>query len=324
VDQKSILIIGKIPPPIGGVSIHIERLLYCLKQDGLPYDCVSLKLNSFRTFISKYRKSKIVHLHISNVYLRTFLTMLSYATNKKHINTYHGNLGNKNKVKNYFDKISVRFSAYPVVLNENAKEFARKHNNDTILISAFIPPPFEDVLSESIKMNLELLRKEYKPIFCTNAFGVKYDDSGNEIYGITELINIFSDINDKALIISDPSGSYNNYLKKKAIELPKNIFLISEPHSFIEILKLSDCYIRNTTTDGDSLSVREGLFLKKPVIATNCVQRPNGVILAEVNNPADLYHKIDRLEIQDHLTEDNSVSNGYIALKQLYQTLLNQ
>ena len=53
---------------------------------------------------------------------------------------------------------------------------------------------------------------------------------------------------------------------------------------FFEILKLSDCLIRNTTTDGDSISIKEAIYLNKKVIATNCVDRPEGIKLIDVNN----------------------------------------
>lgn len=42
--------------------------------------------------------------------------------------------------------------------------------------------------------------------------------------------------------------------------------------------------IRNTPTDGDSLSVKEALYLHKPILATDAVSRPKGVILFKYND----------------------------------------
>lgn len=320
-NKSSILIIGKTPPPIGGVSVHIERLLYSLKHDEVPFESMSLSLSTLKKFIPAYLRSRIIHLNISSVYMRALLTLTSFLLNKKHINTFHGNLGRKKKIKNMFDKVSIYFSSYPVVLNDDARDFAIRYNKRTIKISAFIPPVSVEPLKGEIKWEIEALRTKFKALYCTNAYGIMYDDNKHEIYGICELVRIFSSFSDRALILSDPAGSYNNYFQKNNIKPGKNILIISEPHSFVEILKLSDTYIRNTSTDGDSLSVKEALYLRKNVIATNCVQRPEGVILCEVNNSADLIRKITEPALRP--IKDYPVTNGYTELKRLYEALLN-
>lgn len=40
--KAQILIIGKIPPPIGGVTIHIQRLIQCLQNNDIEYQYLSL------------------------------------------------------------------------------------------------------------------------------------------------------------------------------------------------------------------------------------------------------------------------------------------
>ena len=50
-------------------------------------------------------------------------------------------------------------------------------------------------------------------------------------------------------------------------------------HSYFEVIKLCDGTIRHTSTDGDSLSVRESLFLGKCTLASDVVSRPVGCLL---------------------------------------------
>lgn len=319
--KPGIFIIGKIPPPIGGVTIHIERLLYNLRRDNVPFEAMSLRASTLKKFIPKYISYRVVHLNISSVYLRALLTLVSFLTGKKHINTYHGSLGNKSRVKNFFDKISIHFSTFPLVLNEGAYKFALKYNRKTKKISAFIPPPIEEELPGGISSKVKALRAGYKTVFCTNAFGVMYDDRGQEIYGISELVRVFSQVCDKALIISDPSASYRNHFRRNNIQLTDNILMITVPHSFFEILKLSDCYIRNTSTDGDSLSVKEALYLKKNVLATNCVKRPEGVCLYGVSNSSELLSKIKEMEKIDIPKNQHPQLSCYPELKKIYEEL---
>lgn len=321
-NKDRIFIIGKTPPPIGGVTVHIERLLYNLRKDKIPFESMSLSRSTLGKFIPKYLASRFVHLNISSVYLRTLLTMISYLTGKRHINTYHGNLGNKSRIKNTFDKISLRFSSFPIVLNDEAFRFATRYNRNARKVSAFIPPPAEEALSEEIRKNIQELRMGYKVLFCTNAFGVMYDDRKQEIYGISELAGIFKDLCNKALIISDPGASYRSYFFRNNIKLTENILMISEPHSFFEVLKLSDCYIRNTTTDGDSISVKEALYLNKNVIATGCVERPEGVILCEVNNPSSLLSRINETEEKSGSKSNHKPLSGYEEIRKIYEELI--
>jgi glycosyltransferase involved in cell wall biosynthesis len=124
---------------------------------------------------------------------------------------------------------------------------------------------------------------------------VSYDKYQNEIYQVSLLVDIFKKFERKALIISDPSGAYKNLFTSRNEILPSNIFIISAPHNFFEVLKLSDAFLRTTTTDGDALSVKEALYLNKPVLATNVVDRPQGVVLVE-NNYDSIMHAIQTFQ----------------------------
>ncbi|MCU7495103.1 MAG: glycosyltransferase [Ignavibacteria bacterium] len=319
--KASLLIIGKTPPPLGGVAVHIQRLLFNLRRDNIPFESVSLSLPGLRTFIYKYFRAGVVHLNTSNVYARMALTLLSFLTKKKHINTYHGNLGNKGGLKNLADRISISLATRPVVLNEDARSFALRYNEKTVKISAFIPPPFEEALSEEIKHKISVLRSSYGIIYSTNAYGLMYDAGKNEIYGIMSLIGLFSQLCDRALILSDPGASYKKYLEKNGIKLTPNVLMISEAHSFFEILKLSDCYLRNTSTDGDSISIKEALYLGKAVIATDCVQRPRGVTLCKTNDPLDLLERVKKMDAKGNSYVSYPVRDGYMDLRKIYQEL---
>ena len=57
------------------------------------------------------------------------------------------------------------------------------------------------------------------------------------------------------------------------------MMLVHADLSFVKLIKYSDLVLRPTCTDGDALTVREALFLGKPVIASDIVSRPEGTIL---------------------------------------------
>jgi hypothetical protein len=117
--------------------------------------------------------------------------------------------------------------------------------------------------------------KKHQTILCTNAWNLAFDKYGNETYGISGIIRHIGRVPGLALIVSDPSGSYRGYIKDLNGEIPDHVYFISEPHDFRNVLKLSDAFIRNTTTDGVSLSIYEALEYNVPILASAAVSRPS-------------------------------------------------
>jgi len=144
---------------------------------------------------------------------------------------------------------------------------------------------------------------------------VAFDKENNEIYGISDLILFFNSNSDFGLVISDPKGNYHRYIKNKGLPINDNILFINFSHSFYEVLKLIDASIRNTSTDGDSLSVKESLFLNKLTFASDVVSRPYGVIRFKRGN-YDVF-----LNEYKPLRYDISDFDGSEKIIQLYNTI---
>lgn len=275
---NKVLIIGSCPPPVGGVTVHVGRLLKVLKEKGLSVRFLPIKKKAAFSFFRNVFWADVVHLHSSNPYVRLAVSGFCWFFRIPLISTIHGCLGRFSWLKNWADLMSVRLTRIPIVLNEQSLELARRINTRTRLISAFIPPVKEEPLSEEILVALTRMKREYCFIWATNAFNLSFDNQGREIYGISGVINVFRDEPTIGLTVSDPTGNYLRWLRKSAVEIPKNVLFITGVHSFFEVMKVSDGMIRNTTTDGDALSVKEALYLQKKVLATRVVSRPHGVL----------------------------------------------
>ena len=87
-----ILQFAKLPPPIGGVTIHVRRLFSSaskkknVKMELLDYS----NERNLKTILTKVIKSKIIHIHLSNKKLRVFITFLFKLIFKKSVITFHG------------------------------------------------------------------------------------------------------------------------------------------------------------------------------------------------------------------------------------------
>ena len=291
-----ILIIGKTPPPIGGVTIHVQRLLGWLDKVGQSVGFYDMAKLNVWALISEIRKHDVIHVNVSNSYLCLFIAFMSKIFGKKVIITYHGNVGRWGRLRNLVDRVWLTLIDQPLVLNEQSLRMVERWNAKVRQVSAFLPPVNDDVLEPAIADRVENFCVGSDIVYCTNAYDFVYDSKGRETYCITQLVKIFGTLEGKRLIVSDPAGSYGEYFEVEGLSVPENVMLISESHSFYAVIRESDAMLRATTTDGDSLSVREALYLGVSVLASNCVERPSGVVLFDIESEGDLLDVLDSVQ----------------------------
>lgn len=318
--KTNILIIGTIPSTsgIGGVTIHVSRLCDALSNLGENFKlCDYKKLPLFHQ-IKMIRTCHVVHLHVSNPYLRLFYVLLSKTFSKKVILTFHGNLGRFGVLKNYIDLSVLRLCDVPVMINEGSFQKAKTYNPKAVLISAYIPSAEHQELSVDIMSIVESVRNTGKTMVVTNASYMQFAKTGEEVYGIHFLVNYFKDRPDYHLLVSDPSGQYYRHYEGAC---PDNVNFITKEHSFAALVKHADLMIRATSTDGDSLSVREALDSGVRVLATDCVDRPEGVTLFKYNDVVSLS---DALRFKYVYAENHTCSDDVIgSIVKLYYEMLN-
>lgn len=305
--NNNFLIIGRTPPPIGGVTIHVQRLLQHLKLRKLPFVFIELKVANLFDILIAIVKARQIHLHTSNTYVKFVLTLWSSLFNKKLIVTLHGDLFRFSPIKTWLEKTIIKISSIPILLNSKSYQEAIKLNKNSRMIGAFIPPVEIKTLPENEEKAIMSLKNDMSSLFCTNASRLNYDKHGNDIYNIKKLIEVFNGFDNLGLVISDPSGTYKRDLLKTGYQVNENVLLLSFPHDFNAVISLSDTFIRFTTTDGDALSVKEALYFGKNVLATNVVDRPKEVILFD-NSLAGLRDKIGVVKDENRISyTDNSL-----------------
>lgn len=308
------LIIGSLPGSsgIGGVTIHLQRLTEWLLKRDIKFDLCDYKATSLINLLRTIKEHEIIHVHASNPILRVLHIGIAKCLGKKTIFTIHGNVGRFGWLKNWLDKLSITWCDVPIVINHGSFEKSIKWNENTQLLSAYIPPLDEGTIPENVRLAIATAKEKGKTIISTNASTMSYTSDRKEIYGIRFLIDYFKDKPEYQLCISDPSGLYSDDYKGISLS---NIIFIPEQHSFYALMKRSDLMVRNTATDGDSLSVKEGLSLKLKVLATDCIDRPIGAILFTYNDPASF-----ELALQNNtpVNYEDSSNNVVDALINLY------
>lgn len=297
-----IILVGSLPPPVGGVSKYCERLLAWLKRqentEVLFLDSKEL-LRILLYMFWRRPKIDLVHINCSSpVLIFAYLLSARLLAGSHVAITLHSNYDRPRRLMlQFLLNLSLSLASHVLVLNRRSYKKVALLNGNTFLSSSFVP--FEsprqvffpaDLTSlhflndrDPVRLSLASIRNQYSYIISTTAWRRTFQ-SGHEIYGIDQIVALAPEHKDCFFIISDPSSEY--LLHFIALGLShENVSFITEPHDFTTILLASDLFLRNTITDGDSTSVREAIFFDIPVAATSCVDRPNGcIIYAELDS----------------------------------------
>ncbi len=85
---------------------------------------------------------------------------------------------------------------------------------------------------------------------------------------------------------------YNRYKMRICdLELDDQILLYDKVMNFPALVMQADLVLRLTYTDGDALTVREGLWLGVNVLASDVVERPAGCYTFKNRSLGDLYKR---------------------------------
>lgn len=336
--MPTIMICGPYPAPLGGVSIHIQRLghllhnqgasvVYCDESKERKDSIYNIRNLNIVNYIKLLSKSDIVHIHSSIDTLRLFHILASKIFNKKTIVTIHS--WRKKEYQNKFWSRILSFFCYKIVF-VSAETALRLDVKPTkkIVFPAFIPPPpSRSELPQQITNFMNINKLKGKKIVVSNAFRI-VDFNDEDLYGLDLCLQAFSDprIADKAsliFVVSDVSfnkkkiDSYIEYIYKHKLE--HNILFHLGAIDFYTLLAMSDVSIRSTNTDGDALSVRESIFLQVPCIASDCVGRPPEAILFKNRSSNDLIEKL--VYCFEHSTDLTHNSQCAIHIEEFYKQL---
>lgn len=294
--MAKLLIIGKMPPPIGGVTAHVKRLTHGLRLAGFDFDFCDPARASVSEILLAIARHRIIHIHFSNPFVQLMFAIFCRLTLKKLVVTYHGCWGRYRTWGNWAVKSSAYLAHLPIVQEPASLAQALHCNTRSHEISTYIGDHEVCPLPPSLHSEILFRRHQYQATFCTNAWNVTFDKEGREIYGISELVDRLADNPAYQLLISDPSGNYRSYIQKRTSNIPDNVLFISRLHDFKSILLLSDAFIRNTSTDGVSLSIHEAHALGIPVLASSAVTRPPFCSVFQDFSKTDLKEKLEEAQ----------------------------
>lgn len=312
--QKTITLLGALPPTIGGVSIHVERLADTLHANGWqvrvfdlftakgvpstkPYPVVRGRgLGTWMSLLGDVliRRPKITHVHLSGgqhlPMMAGFLGLIR-LTGKLILTIHSGSakaeLGGLTGMRRKLAGLGLRSASRIVCVNEGIAAYLKESL-----------PPLEGKLRHIIpfiahpKARRDRSRPQGAPALLASGYATPlYEwltliEACNQAEGVGRVHLVFYNTYDP---------EYFPRVEAACARFPDRYVIHKDltPDAFAELLADIDCFVRPTLTDGDSIAVREALALGIPVIASDSVKRPEGCMLFKTRDAGELRHAIE-------------------------------
>ena len=296
--QSSIIFFGPLPPPYGGVSVHLDRLSKILVREQIEHRIInqygSTKTRFILTFLYYLIGKQMVHLHI----ITPSILLLLFLLPKNLKSNLYVTLHNDRMMDSRFSKLwlfmlkNLRCRACILVSKRMyrtlfGEEIEWMHN-----ISAYLPPDKTQLLNSTTRRLI------------LNIWSC--DSEKIHEYGVDIFLKLVSEIKNVSAHIFLGKASDREYLEGKVSNMvDSNVaarIKVSCGENLIEHLTNADILVRPNRVDAYGVSVKEFIDLGLPALASDVCVRPIG---ARICSDFDQYKNEILQLINQKITADN-------------------
>jgi len=318
--RKRIVVLGPKSPPIGGVSVHIDRSIKILEKQNntlFHFDttCRSrifiIYLARLFIYIITLRPDVIIyHTPYTEHGIYEYLTLilahyfLKYSIIAiEHDCRYLDYLSQEEK--NIFN-FCLQFVEKQVFIGDatiqsyvkNCISIIDNHSVET----AFIPPDIsqKNILSSLYPKDLFSFMESHSPILLINGFQMSLLKD-QDLYGFNMAIQLIEElrINNSSIglicvLAQIGNDQYFTSLQAniKNKKLQSQIYWLIGKNELWPLFEKVDIFLRPTLSDNDGVSIHEAIYFNTKTIASDVCTRAQGTILFEKNNYTDLKAKV--------------------------------
>lgn len=309
-------VLGPLPPPYGGVSIHIIRFLELLRAEkvtavGHPYTGTTRQgklgkmIQAVRMLSGLYtsglaRADDVLHLHYGGLGYFLAIAPILARTKARKVVTFHSVRviqdleGKPGWIRRWALAILRDFDLFVPVRGEIGEELGKLGlvGPDVTVMPAFLPPADEECdlgrLPDSIAMELADGMRAGRQQVCCAAYYLGPGYGKDDLYGIEELMAAVVTLDDGQdwdlwiLVSNRPETTAQKSAEANVLAAAarlKNIRLrLYYGLPLIPVMARCGAFLRPSREDGDSVAVREALSMGLPVLASDIVNRPEQVV----------------------------------------------
>lgn len=314
-----ILQLGPYPPPQGGINRNMLAIRDELHKNGHRCSIIATSKSTSiadepdvyhpRTPFKLLRllfslDYDVLHLHVGGNISRRVMALIflcgSFRRGRNILSCHSGGFSQSGEARSakrnsVFGSLFRRF-AHIIAVNPLLGEIFANYgvSKDRIHV---IYPFVHDLPDASVSIPGELadFASRHSPFLLTVGLLEREYDLFMQIDALGDILKTMP--NAGLMIVG--SGSLEAELKDAIAARPyaQNIYLAGDVKNNItlHLIDNADTLLRTTLFDGDAISVREALFLRTPVIATDNGMRPDGVHLIETGNLNELAEKVKNI-----------------------------
>lgn len=314
-----VLQLGPVPPPEGGVSTNMLAIRDALIARGNECELIATTRGKgtsritgvhrptspiqFLRLLSSLR-CDVVHLHIggdvsARVLGLAFLTTL-FGRGKKVLTLHSGaypltaeaRSARRSSIRGFIFRRFDRVIAVNEALADVFRRYGVEHEKLRIILPHVLKRPDPNV---AIPAALDDFIRDHSPILLSVG-GLEHDyDPLLQVAAMRKIVQ--SHPNAGLLMVGDGG-------MRKAVEYAvansgaaDNVCIAGNVDHEVTLHLIQKCGIllRTTLFDGDAISIREALFLRRPVIATDNKMRPEGVHVIPIRDEDTLVSAVDRV-----------------------------
>jgi glycosyltransferase involved in cell wall biosynthesis len=322
---SDLAIIGGLPPPYGGVSIHLKRLLAHLDREGINYhlydtgerDRASERITPVGRRGSKWflgyllrAREPVIFVHSSRWDIWAATWWLSRVRGKAVILAIHTDSlrrlwPRRSRLAKRAVAAAFRAARAIMAVNSHVRDFLDEVagvGGKTVVIPAFVEPL--GAAGEQAALQPEVLSfcQSHHPVILANGAPILYDD-GRDLYGIDMAVQLIDRLRSHwpqiglVWYLLKFSGWSPAYLAQMADEIRRrgieSHWLFVEPvGEMYPIFRNVDLFVRPTCSDGDAVSIRESLYFRVPAIASDAAPRPEGTVIFGTRDQEDFTQRV--------------------------------
>jgi glycosyltransferase involved in cell wall biosynthesis len=302
-----VLLIGPLPPPHGGISVHVSEIHRQLTAAGIT--CRVLDMNLVRpgfgfalAVLRHAFTGWTLHFHTNGHNVKSWLLALGCGLAGQSrggcVLTLHSGMvrGYLETAPRWRRKVAaLACSLYGQVICVN-RESGRA------LLSLGLEPHRMKVLpaylrteSQQVPLASEILRwiARHRPLFSTVLFFRPEYGFDLLVAGLAKLRRLYPSVG--CLVMGSGEQREQAGMRVREAGLEDSVFLLGDVNHDVCLALMSACdvFLRPTLEDGDSISVREALALGVPVVASRVGARPAGAILFHPGDMEDMLAKVE-------------------------------
>lgn len=332
--DKRIAVLGPVPPPFGGVAVHVQRVMVKLKAQGCAVfhfnTCVEYRYRYAYFYLARlalfllYRRPEQVHLH--TLYLSNGLRELAWLVRlQRRLNfeillVEHDCRYLYTKDRVWHDRLNAllpHVTQHVYIGDRTATSFAENGivpARKTTIEAAFLQPDSsrERAIWATYPAGLFTFIDRHEKVLLANAFALSLID-GKDLYGFDLCIKALKNLRKQGIHaglvfvlghIGDESYFSLCMHMIKQYNLQKHVFIVTGQKELWPLMKKVDIFLRPTLSDGASVSIEEALWCGTPVIASDVCWRPHGVMLFKTGSVDDLQRVLERFFLTLPINDD--------------------